>query len=241
MRNLLLICIVFLLGNAVNAQDTIQLLNGKTKLVKVLEQDYDWVRYRSLKKNGEEGRKRKKNLEHVFAIAYKDSSVSQIYKKDSLYDNYWSVNDMKFYLEGRRQARKNFRPYKTFMMGVAIGTGVAMYSIFPPIIDRTDTYLNVYDSVTNTSVAIVYERPTALTIPIPYWEVIPLSAYVYGAGVITNDKRFKADKMELFKNNMFLMGYKETVINRQVYAAAGSSFGSYILTSIGYLIFDPKD
>ena len=46
--------------------------------------------------------------------------------------------------------------------------------------------------------------------------------------------------MELFKNNMFLMGYKETVINRQVYAAAGSSFGSYLLTSLAYLIFDPQ-
>ena len=47
--------------------------------------------------------------------------------------------------------------------------------------------------------------------------------------------------MELFKNEMFLMGYRETVVNRQVYAAAGSSFGSYLLTSLGYLVFDPKN
>ncbi len=240
MRKLLLICIVLLLGNGAIAQDTLQLLNGKTKLIKVLKQDYDWVSYRSIKKNGKEGRKHKKNLEHVFAIAYKDSAVSQVYKKDSLYDNYWSVNDMKFYLEGRRQARKHFRPYKTFLMGVAVGTGVAMYSIFPPIINRKDTYTQVHDSITNTWVTVAYKRPVALSIPFPYWEVIPLSAYVYGASVITNDKKFKADDMALFKNKMFVMGYKETVINRQVYAAAGSSFGSYLITSLGYLILDPE-
>ena len=74
-----------------------------------------------------------------------------------------------------------------------------------------------------------------------YWEIIPLSAYAYGASAITNDKKFKSDKIELFKNEMFLMGYRETVVNRQVYAAAGSSFGSYLLTSLGYLVFDPKN
>lgn len=240
MRNLLLICIVLLLGNVAIAQDTIQLLNGKTKLVKVLDQGYDEISYRSIKKNGEEGRKHKKSLERVFAIAYKDSAISQIYQKDTLYDNFWSVNEMKFYLEGRRQARKHFRPYKTFMMGIAIGTGVAMYSIFPPVINRKDTYTQVHDSVTNTWVTVSYKRPVALAIPIPYWEVIPLSAYVYGASVITRDKKFKADEMDLFKNKMFVMGYKETVINRQIYAAAGSSFGSYLMTSLGYLIFDPE-
>jgi hypothetical protein len=239
MRNLLLICIVIFLGNGAIAQDTLQLLNGKTKLVKIIQQDYDWVSYRSIKNNGEEGRKHKKNLEHVFAIAYKDSSVAQIYKKDSLYDNYWSVNEMKFYLEGRRQARKHFRPYKTFIMGVAVGTGVAMYSIFPPIIKRNDTYTQIYDSITNTWITVAYKRPVALSVPLPYWEILPLSAFVYGASVITNNKKFEADKMELFKNKMFLMGYKETAVNRQVYAAAGASFGSHIITIASYLIFDP--
>jgi len=241
MRKLILTCFVLLLGNEAIAQDTIQMLSGRTKLVKIIKQDYDWVSYRSINKNGKEGRKHKKNLEKIFAIAYKDSAVAQIYKKDSLFDNYWSVNEMKFYLEGRRQARKHFRPYKTFLMGVAVGTGVAMYSIFPPIISRKQNYTQNYDSITNTWVTVSYKNPVALSIPFPYWEIIPLSAYVYGASAITKDKKFKSDKMELFQNNMFLMGYKETVVNRQVYAAAGSSFGSYLLTSLAYFIFDPEN
>lgn len=241
MRNLLLICVVLFFGNGASAQDTLLLINGKTKLVNILEEDYDKVYYRSIKKDGSEGRKRKKDLEHVFAIAYKDSAISQIYKKDSLYENYWSVSDMKFYLEGRRQARKHFRPYKTFIIGVAVGTGVAMYSIFPPIINRKEILTPIYDTITNTSVIVNYQKPIALSIPFPYWEIIPLSGFIYGASLVTNDKKFKADNMELLKNNMFLMGYKETVINRQVYAAAGASFGSYLLTSLGYFVFDPED
>ncbi len=240
MGKTILIFIVLFIGNITIAQDTIQLLNGKTKLVKVIKEDYDWVSYRSINKNGKEGRKRKKNIEHIFAIAYQDSTLSQIYKKDTIYDNYWSINDMKLYLEGRRQARKHFKPYKSFIIGMAVGTGVAMYSIFPPIISRKDTYTQVHDSITNKWVTVSYKKPFALSVPFPFWEVIPISAYVYGASAITNDKKFVSVKMELFKNNMFLMGYKETVINRQVYAAAGSSFGSYLLTSLAYLIFDPQ-
>lgn len=241
MRKLILICFILLLGNSAISQDTLQLLNGKTKLVNILQENYDWVTYRSVKKDGSEGRKRKKELEHVFAIVYKDSAVSQVYKKDSMYDNYWSVNEMKFYLEGRRQARKHFRPYKTFIMGIAVGTGIAMYSIFPPIINKKEILSTAYDSITNTPVRVNYQRPLSLAIPIPYWEIIPLSAFVYGAGAITNVKRFKADNMELLENEMFKMGYKETVLNRQVYAAAGASFGSYLLTSLGYFVFDPEN
>ncbi len=241
MRNSIIIFVVLLFSNGAIAQDTLQLLNGKTKLVNIIKENYDWVTYRSVKKDGSEGRKHKKELEHVFAIVYKDSAVSQVYKQDSMYDNYWSVNEMKFYLEGRRQARKHFRPYKTFIMGVAVGTGVAMYSIFPPIINKNEILSTVYDSITNTPVKVNYQRPLALAIPIPYWEIIPLSAFVYGAGAITNDKRFKADNMELLKNKMFVMGYKETVLNRQVYTAAGASFGSYLLTSLGYFVFDRKN
>lgn len=241
MRNLVLVFIALLIGNVAKSQDTLQLLNGKTKIVHIIEQGYDWVSYNSLKKDGTAGRKHKKKIEKVFAIAYKDSAIAQIYRKDSISDNYWSVEEMKFYLKGRRQARKHFRPYKTFLLGIAVGTGVSMYSIFPPVINRKESLTNVYDSITNTWVTVNYQKPIALAIPFPYWEIIPLSAFVYGASVVTNDKKFKADDMTLFTNNMFVMGYRETVINRQVYAAAGASFGSYILTSVGYFFLDPED
>lgn len=239
MKNIFVFILVLLIGNEVLAQDTLQLLNGRTKLVQVIKEDYDYVQYRKYKSDSTYGRKRKKDLENVFAIAYQDKKVSQIYREDSLVGNYWSIAEMQDYLKGRRQARKHFKPYKTFMIGLAVGTGVSMYSIFPPVYDHKDVYTQVYDTITNTWTNVYYKKPQALAVPIPYWEVIPLSAYVYFAGRITNDKKFKADDMELFKNKMFLMGYKETVIDRQVYAAAGSSFGSFIVTTLGYVLLDP--
>lgn len=241
MKNIFFFALVLLFGNQGFAQDTLQMLNGKTKLIEVVKEEYNHVYYRKYKSDSTLGRKRKKDLENVFAIAYQDSAVSQIYREDSLIGNYWTISEMKYYLEGRRQARKHFRPYKTFLIGLGVGTGVSLYSIFPPVYNHKDVYTQVYDTITNTWTSIHYKRPEALAIPMPYWEVVPLSAYVYFAGRITDDKKFKADEMDLFKNKMFVMGYKETVINRQVYAAAGSSFGSYLVTTLGYVIFDPVE
>lgn len=241
MRRFLLLLLILVTFTGAFAQDTIQLMSGKTKVVKVIEEDYNHIHYRKIKKDGTFGRKRKKDTENVFAVVYKDSSTSQIYRKDSLYDNFWSVNEMKMYLEGRRQGRKHFRPYKTFILGVAVGTGVAMYSIFPPVIKRKEKTTQVIDTVTNAAVTINYTQPVALSVPIPYWEIFPLGAFVYGAGRVTNDKAFKADDQEKFQNSMFVMGYKESVINRQVYAAAGSSVGSFLVTSLGYFFLDPVE
>lgn len=239
MKRLLPLICFLVLSSVVVGQDTLQLLNGKTKLIEVISEDYDHLRYRELKKNGELGRKRKKSTDHIFAIVYKDSVTSQVYRKDSLMENYWTVSEMKFYLEGRRQARKHFRPYKTFLLGLAVGSGTALYGNFPIVISEKDQSVQVYDTISGGYVTINSVKPTALAISLPYWEIIPLSAFVYGASRITNDKAFKADDQAMFQNRMFVLGYKETVINRQTYAAAGSSLGSLILVKLSYLFFDP--
>lgn len=239
MKRMLPILCFLLSSVAVFGQDTLQLLNGKTKIVEVVSEDYDEVRYRKIKKNGELGRIHSKNTDYIFAVIYKDSTTSQVYQLDSLVDNYWTVAQMKYYLEGRRQARKHFRPYKTFMLGLAVGSGVALYGNFPPVISEKDQSVQVYDSITGGYVTVNSVQPTALALSLPYWEIIPLSAFVYGASRITIDKNFKADDHDLFQNKMFIMGYKETVINRQTYAAAGSSLGSLIIVKLSYLFFDP--
>ena len=233
-----LLIVLILCATSTFAQDTLQLLNGKQKLGMVETMDYDFVYYRKIKKNGELGRKRKKNLDHIFSINQADTVVF-VYKKDSMFDNYWSVNQMKYYLEGRRQARKHYKPYKTLLIGAGVGTGVAMYSLFPIKYGEKERFLYLRDTVTNSIVEVKYMDSQALTIPVPYWEIIPLGVYIYYQGAARDSKNFKADDKEMFKNEMFMLGYKETVIDRKVFSAVGSSVGSFLTTMLGYMVFDP--
>ena len=233
-----LLFLLVLCATSTFAQDTLQLLNGKHKLGVVDTMDFDFIFYRKVKKNGELGRRKKKNLDHVFSINKADTVVF-VYQKDSMFDNYWSVNQMKHYLEGRRQARKHYKPYKTMLTGAAVGTGVAMYSLFPIKYGEKERFLKLRDTVTNSTVELKYMDAQALTIPVPYWEIIPIGVYVYYQGAARDSKNFKADDQEMFKNEMFMLGYKETVIDRKVFSAVGSSVGSFLTTMLGYMIFDP--
>lgn len=222
-----------------SAQDTLNLLSGKSKLIQADTMDFDFFYYHKIKKDGTLGKQKKKNLDHIFSVDYKKGGTKYIYQKDTMFDNFFSVREMEYYLEGRRQARKNYRPYKTLIMGAGLGTGIALYSLFPIKYGEKVRVNEVLDTVTNSIVNVTYYDAKAITVPIPYWELIPLGIFTYYQGSAKNTKSFKADDMEMFKSEAFMVGYKETVINRKVLAAVGSSIGSYFLTMLGYITFDP--
>ena len=220
------------------AQDTLILLNGKTKLVAVEKSDFDFVFYKKIKKDGKLGKRKKKNLDHVFSINKKDTTL-YVYQKDSLLDNFWSIGEMKSYLEGRRQARKHFKPYKNLLIGAGVGTGIAMYSLFPIKYGNKESVIYLRDTITNSVVSVRFEDYQSLTLPLPYWEIIPLGIYAYYSGTSSDEKKFKADDMGMFSDEMFLIGYQETVIDRKIYSSVGSSLASFFTTILGYMIFDP--
>jgi len=222
------------------SQDTLNLLNGKSKVASVEKIDFDFVYYKTIKKDGTFGKRKKKNLDHIFSVVKPDTSI-YIYQKDSLLDNFWSIGEMKNYLEGRRQARKYFKPYKTLLIGAGIGTGVAMYSLFPIKYGKKESVVFIKDTITNSIVTVRFEDYQSLTIPIPYWEVMPLGLYAYYSGKVSESKKFKADNMDMFSEEMFSIGYKETVIDRKIYSAVGASFASFLTTLMGYMIFDPVE
>lgn len=233
--------LLLLISSTIFAQDTLVLLNGKYKYVVVDSMDYDFVFYKKIKKSGKEGSRKRKNLDHVYAIDYKEGERKLIYQKDSLLDNFWSPSQMEYYLEGRRQARKHFKPFKTALIGAGVGTGIALYSLFPIKYGAKEKVLFLRDTITNSVVPVRYTNQQALTVPVPFWEVIPMGVYVYYAGTAPDGKKFKADDKEMFKNEVFMIGYKETVVDRKVFAAVGSCVGSFLTTILGYMIFDPLD
>jgi len=220
------------------SQDTLILLNGKTELVYFDKMDYDFVFYKKIKKDGTLGKRKKKNLDHIFSVNKLDTCI-YVYQKDSMLDNFWSIGEMVHYIEGRRQARKHFKPYKTLLIGAGVGAGVAMYSLFPIKYGKKESVIFMKDTITNSIVTLKFDDYQSLTIPIPYWEVIPLCLYAYYLSKASNSKRLKADNMELFSEEMFAIGYQETVVDRKIFSAIGSSFASFLTTIIGYMIFDP--
>ena len=233
----LLLFFVFI-SNLTFSQDTLTLLNGKVKLSEVQSMDSDFVYYKEIKKDGSLSKIKKKNLDYIFTVNKPDSCI-YIYKKDSLLDNYWSNEEMKDYLEGRRQARKHFKPYKTLLIGAGVGTGLAFYSLYPIKYGEKDSPFEVVDTVSNSIDTVYYEEYKTLTIPIPYWEIIPLGIYVYHSSKAKKIEKFKADNMDMFSKEMFVLGYQETVINRKTYSAVGASLGSFLTVILGNIIFNP--
>ena len=47
--------------------------------------------------------------------------------------------------------------------------------------------------------------------------------------------------MDMFKEEAFTVGYKQTVSDRKLLAAFGSSVGSFVMTVVGYFVFDPVE
>ena len=236
MINRFLLFLIFI-SNLTFSQDTLTLLNGKLKLSEVQSIDLDFVYYKEFKKDGSLSKIKKKNIDRIFSVNKKDTCV-YLYRKDSLLDNYWSIDEMKDYLEGRRQARKHFKPYKTLLIGAAVGTGIAFYSLYPIKYAEKEDSTMVKNSNGEDS-TIFYQDYKTLKIPIPYWEIIPIGVYVFHASKAKNIEKYKADNREMFSKQMFVVGYQETVINRKTYSAVGASLGSFLTTVLGNIIFNP--
>ena len=58
------------------------------------------------------------------------------------------------------------------------------------------------DTITNSLVPVKFEDSQSLTIPMPYWEIVPLGLYAYYSGKSSDSKSFKADDMEMFSKEM---------------------------------------
>lgn len=235
----ILFVFILLFGQNISAQDTLRLMSGKEKMVAFQSMDYDFVYYKKIKKNGKLSRKKKKNLDFIFSINFKDSAAHYVYKQDTLFGNDFSLTEMEYYLEGKRQARKHYKTYKTALIGTSVGVGVAMYSLFPiKYNQQIDSISASLDPVTLRYRGIYQESSDALTIPIPYWEIIPLGTYIYFASH-AHPKNIKADDPDLKEQEAFVIGYKEVATNMRVLTSTVSSISSYLLTTLGYIIFDP--
>lgn len=132
---LTLVALVLTLGS--KAQDTLKLINGKEKIVVVNYETPEYVMYQKIKKGdiNQLGKQKSKSKDYIYSIAYfydgnPDSTqkISQVYKVDSIMENYFSVPEMRNFLDGKNQARKNYKGRWWYVYGglVAGTTGAAI-------------------------------------------------------------------------------------------------------------------
>jgi len=132
--SLLLFTFLFQIGNS---QDTLRLSNGKTKIVLYQKYDSDQVYYSKIKQKDSTlipTKQKKVFVENVFQVALQNGEIIQIYKKDTLLDQYLTIDEMKLYLAGIRLANKKYGTKKTAGVGIAIGLASGSLGLFYGVI-----------------------------------------------------------------------------------------------------------
>ena len=194
-----LVCAALVLIAGVNtqAQDTLHLLSGRKKIVKVKYETPSYVVYQKFKKRNPTklGRKKQTDKQDVFKVCYLFNSeldsvakVTQVYHVDSAMGDYFTVSEMEMFLLGKVQARKHYKAFKYALIGFDIGAGSVFLGSF--------------------------------------WGWIPVFGYSSLAGIWMVESSLKADNQLLFNNLHFNAGYREAAKKKQAkYAIIGSTIG----------------
>lgn len=129
----------------VSAQDTLQLMNGKQKVAHVISVDTSFVKF----SQSEADINKAQTIEtsEVFAINYLSGKKNILYEKDTAKGNDFTVDEMRFYILGEKDAHKIYKtgvilPSVGFVVGAAAGFAgfyglpiVPIYSILLGVID----------------------------------------------------------------------------------------------------------
>lgn len=118
MRTLLFAILFFNLSISTNAQnkDTILLMNGNTVVEKVLDTLIGAV---TIVNPANTSEKLHYEYDEIYAVKYASGLTDYYYWQDTMKGNYFTREEMKYYMYGERDARKGFKA-----PGALIGAGI---------------------------------------------------------------------------------------------------------------------
>lgn len=122
MRILLLAATAWLLGG-IQAQDKINLMNGQVIEGQVIGQSSLEIRYLV---PGKHKRERAEPTSSVFSVVDSLGHEKVWYFMDTLFGNEYTVPQMRWFIEGERDARKGYRPVLPVLGGFVAGAGLTM-------------------------------------------------------------------------------------------------------------------
>lgn len=99
------------------------LMTGKIIEGRVTGQDTQYIYY-TFERNSGKVITRKLDLERVFSITDSSDNERLIYYMDTLVGNYFTVDEMRFYIKGEQDAMQYYDAYWAIWVGVPLTTGV---------------------------------------------------------------------------------------------------------------------
>lgn len=115
------------------AKDTVMLMNGNIVVERVIDTVIGAVTVMHPEKAGE---KLHFEYDQVYAVKYASGFIDYYYRQDSLLGNYFTRDEMEYYIYGERDARKGFKPRGSLIGSGAIGLvsgglGIFFAPVFP--------------------------------------------------------------------------------------------------------------
>lgn len=115
------------------AKDTVMLMNGNVVVEKVIDTLIGAVTVMHPEKAGE---KLHFEYDQVYAVKYASGFTDYYYRQDSLLGNYFTRDEMEYYIYGERDARKGFKPRGSLIGSGAVGLvsgglGIFFAPVFP--------------------------------------------------------------------------------------------------------------
>jgi hypothetical protein len=98
-------------------------MTGKYLDGKVVNKDSLYVHYEDARKNGKI-KGRKLDLERVFSFSDSNGSEVLVYTMDTNLGNYFSVQEMRYYIKGEQDAMNNYKPHWVVLVGLPATAGV---------------------------------------------------------------------------------------------------------------------
>lgn len=114
----------FLIALSAHAQDKINLMNGQVLGGKVIGQGSLEIRY--LVPGKKRMQERTEPTSGVFSVTDSTGREKVWYFMDTIFGNDYTVPQMRWFIEGERDARKGYKPWGPMLGGFALGAGLTM-------------------------------------------------------------------------------------------------------------------
>lgn len=165
-KNVLTLAIAVLLFTNFIGQDKILMTNGKILRGKILAEQEDYFTLNYFKKGG-----KVKELElakyRVFSVTNAEGLETIHYKPDSVMGNFYSVNEMKMFIYGQRDAFKSYQPMPMFLLSLTAGIGAVLFDTyeFKPTATHPAGFFQRTPSMMPITVPLVFTIGTGLFAP----------------------------------------------------------------------------
>lgn len=127
MTRLIIFIVILGLSLTTKAQDTIILLTGHIIPCKVYQENENVITCEYTKK----GREERLILDsyRVFSIKFGNGEEKVYYKQDTVSGNWFTVDEMRYFIYGEQDAMKGYKSPMTSVLGVIAGAGAGFFAM----------------------------------------------------------------------------------------------------------------